>query len=124
MVHGRLVLIGLMETVCPNAGSWEWELFSAPSLEQLQRAGPPGAQGLLLVRKNKKSLMSSLGLVLFLSTDFSQKVEMDLAQGQLVHLSLQLISLLPLPSTSSISAIIVRSYLQLCILICKAPSHE
>lgn len=56
-----MFLPGLMEPVCPNGGAQERELFSAPSLKQLQRAGLAGAWGLQLVRK-RTSWMRSPGL--------------------------------------------------------------
>lgn len=51
MVRRRLVPVWTNGDSVSKDSSQEWELLSAPSLKQLQRAGLLGAQGLQLVRK-------------------------------------------------------------------------
>lgn len=51
MVCRRLVPIWTNGDSVSKDSSQEWELFPAPILKQLQRAGPLGAQGLQLVKK-------------------------------------------------------------------------
>lgn len=106
---------GLMETVCPNGGGQEWELFWAPSLKQLQRAGPLGARMCSWLGKNISDEVLRFGS--FSLHWLSPKRQNGLGSRS----ACPLIPSACQPSSFpfSISAMKIRPYLELC----KAPSH-